>query len=45
VIAAGCAPELLKHFMEDLAPAKLDAKCLDRLHATPMFIDFNGAAP
>lgn len=45
VIAAGCAPELLKHFVEDLAPAKLDAKCLDRLHATPMFIDFNGAAP
>ena len=45
VIAAGCAPELVKHFVEDLAPAKLDAKCLDRLHATPQFIDFNGAAP
>ncbi|MFC4763678.1 alpha/beta hydrolase [Dyella koreensis] len=45
VINAGCAPELVKHFVEDLAPAKLDAKCLDRLHATPQFIDFNGAAP
>ena len=45
VIAAGCAPELVKHFVEDLAPAKLEAKCLGRLHATPMFIDFNGAAP
>jgi pimeloyl-ACP methyl ester carboxylesterase len=45
VVTAGCAPELLKHFVEDLAPAKLDAKCLERLQATPQFIDFNGAAP
>lgn len=45
VINAGCAPELVKHFVEDLAPAKLNVKCLDRLHATPQFIDFNGAAP
>jgi len=45
VISTGCAPDLLKHFVEDLAPAKLQAKCLDRLHATPQFIDFNGAAP
>ncbi|GAA0691165.1 alpha/beta fold hydrolase [Dyella marensis] len=45
VVTAGCAPDLLKHFVEDLAPAKLDAKCLERLQATPQFIDFNGAAP
>ncbi|MFC5741389.1 alpha/beta hydrolase [Dyella tabacisoli] len=45
VIAAGCAPKLLKRFIEDLAPAKLDASCLDRLQATPIFVDFNGATP
>ena len=45
VINAGCAPLLVKHFIEGLDPKALDAKCLDRLQATPMFIDFNGAAP
>lgn len=45
VFTAGCAPDLIKRFVEDLAPAKLDAKCLERLQATPQFIDFNGAAP
>lgn len=45
VINAGCAPLLVKHFIEGLDPQALDAKCLDRLQATPMFIDFNGASP
>jgi pimeloyl-ACP methyl ester carboxylesterase len=45
VINAGCTPLLVKHFIEGLDPHALDAKCLDRLQATPMFIDFNGAAP
>jgi pimeloyl-ACP methyl ester carboxylesterase len=45
VIAAGCMPTVVKRFIEDLAPAKLDVKCLDRLQATPIFIDFNGATP
>ena len=45
VITAGCAPRLVKTFIEDLAPKTLDAACLDRLQATPLFIDFNGAAP
>ena len=45
VITAGCAPRLVKTFIEDLAPKTLDAGCLDRLQATPLFIDFNGAAP
>jgi pimeloyl-ACP methyl ester carboxylesterase len=45
VINAGCAPQIVKHFIEDLNPKALDVKCLDRLQATPMFIDFNGAAP
>jgi len=45
VINAGCAPQIVKHFIEDLNPKGLDVKCLDRMQATPMFVDFNGAAP
>lgn len=45
VIAAGCTPRLLKDFIEKLDPKALDASCLERLRPTPMFIDFNGAAP
>jgi len=45
VIGAGCAPTLVKRFIEDLDPKKLDATCLDRLQPTPLFIDFNGATP
>jgi pimeloyl-ACP methyl ester carboxylesterase len=45
VIGAGCMPELVKTFVEDLQPKTLDASCLDRLQPTPMFIDFNGATP
>ena len=45
VMNAGCAPQVIKHFIEDLDPRALDGKCLDRLQRTPMFIDFNGATP
>jgi len=45
VINVGCAPQLVKRFIENLKPEALDATCLDRLRPTPMFIDFNGAAP
>ncbi|UGB38304.1 alpha/beta hydrolase [Frateuria soli] len=45
VIAAGCMPTLVKTFVEELDPEKLDASCLDRLQPTPLFIDFNGATP
>jgi len=45
VINAGCAPELVRNFIEKLDAKGLDAKCLDRLQPTPMFTDFNGAAP
>lgn len=45
VITAGCAPKLVKKFIENLDPKALDAKCLDRLQPTPLFIDFNGATP
>jgi len=45
VMAAGCAPRLIQHFVEHLDPKTLDASCLDRLRATPIFIDFNGSTP
>lgn len=45
VMAAGCAPTLIKKFVEGLKPAALDAGCLDKLQPTPVFIDFNGATP
>ncbi|WP_049621589.1 alpha/beta hydrolase [Frateuria defendens] len=45
VIGAGCAPKLVKDFVENLQPSALDAGCLDRIQPTPVFIDFNGAAP
>lgn len=45
VIARGCAPKLVRRFIDDLKPKTLDASCLDRLQAPPPFIDFNGATP
>ena len=45
VMATGCTPQLVKHFVEKLDPKTLDAKCLDQLQPTPIFIDFNGATP
>lgn len=45
VLAAGCTPQLVQHFIDHLDPKTLDARCLDRLRATPIFIDFNGATP
>lgn len=45
VMAAGCTPQLIQHFIEKPDPRKLDASCLDRLQPTPIFIDFNGATP
>jgi pimeloyl-ACP methyl ester carboxylesterase len=45
VMSAGCAPRLIRDFVEQLQPKTLDATCLDRLQPTPIFIDFNGATP
>lgn len=45
VMATGCTPQLIQHFVEKLDPKTLDASCLDRLQPTPIFIDFNGATP
>ncbi len=45
VMSAGCAPRVIRDFVEHLQPRTLDATCLDRLQPTPIFIDFNGATP
>ncbi|HEX8776769.1 MAG TPA: alpha/beta hydrolase, partial [Rhodanobacter sp.] len=45
VMAAGCGPQLVQRFVEHPDPKALDAGCLDRLRATPFFVDFNGATP
>jgi pimeloyl-ACP methyl ester carboxylesterase len=45
VLAAGCGPQLVQHFVEHPDPKALDASCLDRLRPVPFFIDFNGATP
>lgn len=45
VIGAGCMPRLVKRFIENPQPAKLDAQCLKALQPTPPFLDYNGGAP
>lgn len=45
VMSRGCLPKLVGQFMDRLDPAGLDASCADALGPTPLFIDFNGAAP
>lgn len=45
VLSAGCMPQVVKRFVENLRPKTLDATCLDRVQPTPIFIDFNGATP
>lgn len=41
----GCAPKLVAEFLRDKDPAALDASCLDKLAASPFFIDRNGPTP
>ncbi|MBD8897745.1 alpha/beta hydrolase [Rhodanobacter sp. DHG33] len=45
VLATGCGPKLVQHFVEKLDPKTMDTSCLDRLQQEPFFIDFNGATP
>jgi pimeloyl-ACP methyl ester carboxylesterase len=45
LLGRGCMPQLLGKFIDRPDPNQLDARCLDKLDATPAFIDFNGATP
>jgi pimeloyl-ACP methyl ester carboxylesterase len=44
-INAGCMPQLVEKFIDELQPRKLDAHCLDRIGPIPAFVNYNGAAP
>ncbi len=41
----GCVPRLMREFLDTLESSSLDATCLEREHASPFFLDFNGPAP
>jgi len=41
----GCSSRLMAEFLEDPDPRALDASCLDKLSASPFFIDRNGPTP
>ncbi|WP_043691891.1 alpha/beta hydrolase [Luteibacter sp. 9133] len=45
VIARGCMPRVLDHFVDDANAKTLDVGCLDRLQPLPVFVGFNGATP
>jgi pimeloyl-ACP methyl ester carboxylesterase len=45
VFGRGCMPKLMRQFVENPQPDKLDAGCLSELGPTPFFLDFNGASP
>lgn len=45
LLGRGCMPQLLGKFIDKPDTKQLDASCLDKLAATPAFIDFNGALP
>jgi pimeloyl-ACP methyl ester carboxylesterase len=45
LVAVGCVPRLLRAFLEQPAPAELDASCLEREPPTPFFLSLLGPAP
>jgi len=45
LIGVGCVPRLLRSFLEDPAPAKLDAACLELEPPMPFFLTLLGPAP
>jgi pimeloyl-ACP methyl ester carboxylesterase len=44
-LATGCMPSLTADFLDNLAPDKLDATCLDRHTPEPFFLSMTGPAP
>jgi pimeloyl-ACP methyl ester carboxylesterase len=45
LIAVGCVPRLMRTFLEDPTPAKLDSSCLELEPPTPFFLTLLGPAP
>jgi pimeloyl-ACP methyl ester carboxylesterase len=44
-LATGCVPKLIAEFLDDPAPAALDAVCLGSHRPAPFFVSFTGPAP
>ena len=44
-LATGCLPVVAADFLDDAAPDKLDASCLDRHTPEPFFLSMTGPAP
>jgi hypothetical protein len=45
LIGVGCVPRLLRSFLNQPAPAELDASCLEREPPTPFFVSLLGPSP
>jgi pimeloyl-ACP methyl ester carboxylesterase len=45
LVGVGCVPRLLRSFLEQPAPAELDASCLEREPPTPFFLSLLGPGP
>ena len=45
LVNVGCVPRLLEQFVQAADPAAVDARCLQALGETPLFVDANGAGP
>lgn len=41
----GCVPRLMRRFLDNPEPDRLDAACLEREPVMPFFLDFNGPLP
>jgi pimeloyl-ACP methyl ester carboxylesterase len=44
-LATGCVPKLMADFLDDPAPDRLDAMCLDQHSPEPFFLSMTGPAP
>jgi pimeloyl-ACP methyl ester carboxylesterase len=45
LVGIGCVPRVLRSFLNDAAPARLDASCLEAEPAMPFFLTLLGPAP
>ena len=45
VSGIGCMPNLIENFIHEKSSNQLDAQCLERLSASPLFVNFNGPSP
>ena len=45
IMVVRCVPELVAEFVSTLNPKALNATCLEKLQAPPVFLNYNGAAP